>query len=183
MTNLLYKSYNLEIGTGSKYTREIDFKFDIMLIRGKFVDSLIHKDDILNVYIAPDKIIGKTTINSSVGQLMLYVDSTTIKYLQVGFQVKITDGVNTSDLGMCLSKSADSITFENPLTHDYNSGGYIQMTVRLVDEFEFKGSGLREKIEGTENSMLLPKGTPMSITYDNITGTEKKFTFDLEILY
>jgi hypothetical protein len=183
MGHLLYKSYTLEVGTDPQYTLEIVFPFDVNLIRGKFFDSTDYTGDLLSLDIAPDTVIGKTIINSSVNQLMLYVDATTIEYMEVGYNVKITDGVNTSVSGMCLSKSADSITFENPLTHNFNAGAYIQMTVPMMDRLSFQGSGAERTVEGTQNTVLLPKATPMLITYDNTTGTAKTFIFDLEILF
>ena len=183
MGHLLYKSYTLEVGTDPQYTLEIVFQFDVNLIRGKFFDSLNYTGDLLSLDVAPNKTIGLTTINSSVDQLMLYVDATTIKYMDVGYNVKITDGENTSDLGMCLSKSADSITFENPLTHNFNAEACIQMTIPMINRLSFQGSGSERIVEGTKNTVLLPKGTPMLITYYNTTTTAKTFIFDLEILF
>tara|TARA_R110002110_G_scaffold216200_1_gene430172 strand:- start:378 stop:926 length:549 start_codon:yes stop_codon:yes gene_type:complete len=182
MNHLLSKSYSINVGSASQYILNINFKFDVLLIRGKFNDSSIFVGDRFSVDIAPDTHIGASTINSISGSSILYIDESTIKNIEVGKKLKLTDGVNTSDLGVCFSVGDNFITFENATTHDFDSGSSVLITTPVVESFIFTDSGL-QTLEGLADKKLLPKNTDIKITYNNPTGTSKVFVFDLQVFY
>jgi|TARA_R110000824_G_scaffold266770_8_gene455814 hypothetical protein len=182
MNHLLSKSYSINVGSASQYILNINFKFDVLLIRGKFNDSSIFVGDRFSVDIAPDTHIGASTINSISGSSILYIDESTIKNIEVGKKLKLTDGINTSDLGVCFSVGDNFITFENATTHDFDSGSSVLITTPVVESFIFTDSGL-QTLEGLADKKLLPKNTDIKITYNNPTGTSKVFVFDLQVFY
>ena len=140
MDHLLYKSHTVDIGTNAEYSQTIVFDYNVSLIRGTFIDSPEYSGDSFSVDIAANKTVGLTTIHASVGQKILYVDYTTIKNAHIGFNVQITDGVNTSDLGICKSKTDSFITFENDISHEFNPGSYVKITVPMVDHYHRNSS-------------------------------------------
>lgn len=176
------KTKLINVGSASQYILNINFKFDVLLIRGKFNDSSIFVGDRFSVDIAPDTHIGASTINSISGSSILYIDESTIKNIEVGKKLKLTDDVNTSDLGVCFSVGDNFITFENATTHDFDSGSSVLITTPVVESFIFTDSGL-QTLEGLADKKLLPKNTDIKITYNNPTGTSKVFVFDLQVFY
>jgi hypothetical protein len=183
-TNFVQRSFTVSIPAAQGLTEyEIKFKYDVKLIRAKYLDLPSNAGDILNVDINPNKIVGINIIPCTPSQTIIYVSPTVIQNLQVGFDVSITNGVTVDDLGQCLEIKGDYIIVENQLINSYSIGAYIRLTVPLVRDLSFSGASSERVIEGTTKTSLLPKGVPILLKYDNLTGTEAKFVFDLEVLF
>ena len=182
--NFLQRSFKMDIPAAiGLYEYEIKFKFDVQLIRAKYLDLPEHENDVLNVDIDPNTIIGQIVIPAAPTQKIIYVDASVLKYIQVGFDVSITNGVTSDNLGLCLEIKEKHIVVENEVINSYGIGSAIGMTVPLVRELSFSGASSERIIEGTTKTSLLPKGVPIILKYDNLTGTSAVFIFDLEILF
>ena len=183
-TNFVQRSFTMDIPSQDGiYEFPIVFKYDVQLIRAKYLDLPSNAGDILNADISPNTIIGQINIPCSTGQSMIYADASVLKYLQVGYDVSITNGLTSDDLGQCLEINSNHIIVETKLVNNYGEGSAIGMTVPLIRDLSFSGANSERVIQGTTKTSLLPKGVPIVLKYNNLTGTAAKFVFDLEVLF
>jgi hypothetical protein len=161
----------------------ISFPYDINIVRAKYVDKADLEGDFLNVDVNPNQPVGLVLANEAIGSNSMQVDATVIRYLDIGYEVNIATPTSYTPLGRCISKTPNTIQFENPLTEEIAAGSYILMTVPLVRDLQFSGGNFNVDIEGTLKTNFLPKDIPILFRYQNNTDKEKVFIFDLEVLY
>jgi hypothetical protein len=121
--------------------------------------------------------------------MRLAVTSTVTDNCNHGFEVHITDGVNTDNLGEIydIDKAAGYIYVQNTNTiaNSYSAASptYVYVTVHMMREFELSGPGPRayggNKIGGSD----LPKNTLVTISYKNVDGVAgKRFVGEVELV-
>lgn len=145
----------------------------------------IHQGDKFDTYIAKDTTIGVITSNLTIGTTVLPVSTTVINNIKPGFLCKITDGVNTNELGEVLSVNTtnNTITITTPPTNDFNTNSFIKMTIHNIKDFYLYDTGPFIIGDSRIGSSYLPPNIPITLSYTNNSETNKVFNWVVEYMY
>ena len=107
--------------------------------------------------------------------------------LTLGFEITLTDGTNTDDLGevVDINTGNNTITVETATTNSFLAATptYVQFTVVFVD-MEIGATGYMNVAAHKIGSAPLPKNTPLVCKYTNKSPTDtKRFVAYIEALY
>lgn len=170
------------------HTMDISFPFGISLLCGEYHMPAAGAGDQIWADIAPDTIIGGISQDVAIGATKFRTSAESLAYLQIGFVVKLFDGVNQNNLGRVLALDAVNleVTMEIATTHPFAAASptYIQITVQCVRTANISASILSIEF-GKRNikSTFLPANTVLRCTYNNITSTAKIVDFRIEYFY
>jgi len=167
---------------------DFSYPYDMTVLDMFMVTEEIHKGDTLNLVMSPDTTIGVISADVSIDDTVINVPIQYMDPLQKGFLIKITDGVNISDLGyiLALDTISGTITTSVGASHSYlaSSPTYIQIGITPLDNMHigpattyFFGD---KKIGGS----YVPAGMLIRVYYENKSLTEEKTLYTyIEKLY
>jgi hypothetical protein len=183
--NYLCESYSFVIPPNSKVSNDYSWPINIASMTVNWTQTEIERGNVINCFIAPDTTIGVITSGININDKVINVSSTVIEYLNVGYMVNITDGVNNNVLGRCVNidKINNRITVETPVNKIMNAGSYVQMMLNNIRDFII---GNPESVHlGTKHlgSSFLPANTKVRVVYENNSRYEVVYTFYLELLF
>ena len=117
----------------------------------------------------------------------LNVSSTVISYIKVGFNVNLTDGINSDNIGDVIEINSDTSTIivNGAPQHNYNdtSPTYVQMSILYMDNVKL-GPPMNYPIgEAKIGSSYVPAGTIIQSKYINNSNVDKKLFAYIEYLY
>ena len=192
--NMKFKTFqfNVEAGaTGSKTYFENTFPLDISMISVMVILNDDNIGDIVEADIGHHTTIGYLTEDVSTGitggVTGFGVSQTVIDYLNRGFQVTLTDGVNTDELGICtmIDRVNNKISCELPTTHSFSASSptYVQQTVKIIDQIHIVNNQNINLGGDKIGASYVPANTIGRCIYTNNDGKAKKFTFLIEYLY
>lgn len=168
------------IQANSTTTQEYSWQYNISALTITFYTGN-NENDILNCFVAPNTVIGALTNDVVISDTVLNVNSTVIDNIKVGYQIVI----NNEFIGECIeiNKINNTITSNNAVTQNYNTGTYIQMTVNPIKDFILKSNTLYEFARKTIGSSSIPANTIIKLQYQNTTNEEKNLFFSIEYMY
>lgn len=145
-------------------------------------------DDIVEVTVAPNTIIGVLTANISSGTSIIPVSSTVLQYLMIGYYITINDTNITNSLGRVLSidKVNSTITVETATVNSFvaSSPCYIKMGVKYVDNWVIGPTTQYIIGEGKVGGTYIPANKIIRISYTNNSPSATKSLYAiLEFLY
>lgn len=171
---------------GEITTDVISFPYDVTILQGYFHARLNHIGDSVSCHVAPNAVVGVIEAPVFAGDANVVVSETVTQNMKVGFNMRITDGVNNNNLGEIVAVNGNIFTVENPPTANFSplSPTYVQQTITLVDNLhitvpyvQFTFAGKKQRGKG------LPKNVPLVIEYHNHSGGEKDFSYVIEFIY
>lgn len=143
--------------------------------------------DILEFLIGPDTTIGALTVDAAIGTTVLDVQQSVIDNTEVGYFIKLTDGINTDDCGRVLNvdKAGLKITVETATTNAFAAATptYVQQTVKMLYDAEVSGGQRISLGEAKIGGSYIPANTALRLRYKNSTAAAKRFRFLMEYLY
>jgi hypothetical protein len=172
----------------STTTMTHSWPIQISILDGWFYSDNTNVGDKVSVTVAKDMVTGGIIAPVSVDDKTITVQSTVIDNTGIGYYLKLTDGVNMTDLGRVLSINAgnSTVNVENGSSFAFShaSPTYVQQTIRIITDMFINVPNCRfafaEKKHGAKN---LPPNIPLHITYTNRTGGAKKFYYNIEHIY
>lgn len=183
--NFRIESKMLFIPANQIITQTYSWPYNISVMTIGLTSAKENIGDVVNVYIAPNTVIGAITQHINVGDTIIHVSPTVVKHLNVGFLVKITDGTSVLDLGECIF--IDPVTYIirciNSANISMNAGSYLQMTIHNVKNIYLYNSEQFKIGEKHVSSQSLPKNINVQISYQNNSNVDKHFMFYYEFLY
>lgn len=172
---------------GNTITSEsISFPMIISVLNGQLAVSSDMIGDSIVWTVAPNTTVGALTANANIGDTVLNVSSTVTDNIQIGFDVTLTDGVNTDECGPVVAVDSvnGTITVQTALLYNFSavSPTYVQMTIKYVDiELAIEGYFV---IAGHKiGSASLPSNVPITCYYNNTTMNSKRVVAYIEYLY
>lgn len=115
------------------------------------------------------------------------VSQTVIDNINIGYDVTLTDGVNTNELGRCVMKDSvnNKISTEFATINIFSatSPTYVKQTAKVVNKLYFPLSFPIQIGSNKIGSSHIPANVVGRMIYVNNDGNAKKFTFYLEYLY
>lgn len=176
--------YSLDIPPNTIVTKDISYKYDISPLVLKFKTLDIQGGDIINLYLAPNTTIGYITGLVSSGSNILPVSASVIKNINRGFLCKITNGVNTEDLGEVYNITQGCLLTENTVANSYSTGSLIQITINNIKNLVLGASDSFKIGDSKIGASYLPANTIARMSYNNTsTSASKIFTWQIEYLY
>lgn len=162
------------------------FKFPINLLSTSFVTTNDHIGDKMDAVVAPNTVIGVIIANVAINDIFIYVSSTVLDYIYEGDYVELTDGTNTSNLGVVIDvlKSTNQIKVDIPSTNNFNASTptYVKRTSYYCKDFyigfPFKYTAGEDKIGGS----YIPANILVRLVYYNNSATTKDFYCQLNYL-
>jgi len=158
---------------------------DLNVLTVNFATDSTQNGDIVNAYIAPNTTVGILTSAVSAGNTIFNVNPNSLNYLNVGYNVNITNGTQNNILGMVTSIDTANLTIttQNSSSNSFLLGNYIQMTIQNICNFELAAAGIYELGKKNILASHVPKNTPIQLTYQNNSSSTKKFVFYFEYNY
>ena len=180
--------YAIPSGTpGDVTVIDVTWPRGITMLNGDFDATSDHVGDEIDADAAPQSPIGYITQDVAINDTIIHVSATVFEHMSTGFIVTLTDGVNTVDLGECLSKDtvAGTITVETPSSVAFAAATptYIKITAHVVNNLKVRIARLYAFAKKRRGGKTFPAGVPFRIYYKNNSGVAKSFGFNLEYMY
>lgn len=166
-------------------THDFIFKYDISPLVIKFKTAEAHKNDLINLYIAPNVTVGVIVQNATSGNNYFYITPASFDWLSVGCLCRLTNGVVTQDLGdvIDIDYSTGKVTVETNLSNSFSVGSYVQMSVQVIREHKISEPGEYSIGDSKIGASFIPKGQIIRLVYTNVSNTDKTFIWTTEMLY
>jgi hypothetical protein len=172
----------------SQTTQSVDYTFDILTSVYNydfFVDDT-NVGDYFTINVRPNTALGLVTQDINIGDTTLHGSAGLLMYGRRGYEIKITDGTNTDDLGRILSIDTGTgiVTFTNATTHEYSAANTnIIMNYYVMKNYTIAGYGQVRYGDNIFAAATVPAGTTVRYTYQNnsVSGdlTDKPKNFSL----
>jgi hypothetical protein len=182
------KTFELEIDTTvGPHKLEMSLPYPVNLLGAYFTNTPEMLGDTARFEMGPDTIIGAVTSPVSVGDRTFTASDTVFEHLAVGFEVKLSDGSNVTNLGIVTSINKTDKTFttenESTLAFDLSNTVYVLQTVVMIPYVKFPSSGVYKIGQMKIGGSYIPANTTMRILYYNNSENAKTFTINFEYLY
>lgn len=174
----------LTIPGNSEIYKDYTWDFPIELMTINWIADTSHINDIINGYIAPNTTIGAITSKITVGDTLINVSSSVLKYISIGHVLNITNGVSNILMGEVkrIDKINNTILACIPANINMETPSYVQMTIHNIKD-AYLMPGILNLASKRITSSLLPTGTKARLKYRNNGNIEKDFIFYVEIMY
>ena len=168
-------------------TRDFTWPYPVTVLEIKLYVEDQNKGDKIGLQVGPDTIIGVITSPVSIGATSITVSSTVLDYLMNGYNLSLTDGVNTDDCGRVnnINTSTSTVTFSTPTTHSFShtSPTYVRQTVRVIDDFTLGPKWLISVGDSKIGGAYVPSNTIVRTIYTNNENYSKTLYAQIEYLY
>lgn len=172
--------------TNSKIVFTFDFShpFTKSLLAASFLirDNMV--GDWIEVYMAPETVIGAVTAPAQAGSYILSVNDTVVQNLKIGYFVCTKYGESDGVMhGRVKHIGAQHIELFEPLSVDVNAGAFVRMNIKIVPYMYFDHPQLIRLGDAITTGQRIPANVVMRIVYHNDTGLSKTVSVNTEYLY
>lgn len=178
-----YFQVDLPSGTGSTGSCDVTFPYNIAAYSTTFLLTNDNVGDTYGVVSIPDTYGGliSATVATGATGLSLY----SVASFNPGFTFKLTDGVNTNDLGEIISVDYvnKTVTFTNSTSNSFDMGSHITFSVpRIVDGIFVNDQNVDLGFSVVSSSGLAA-GAIVRVNCTNNNGIAKKLNFLIELQF
>ena len=170
-------------GTGATASYDISYPYNIGVYSVTLLVSSDNVGDSYDVVSYPDTPVGLLSTALAIGDTGLTLPSVVL--LNPGFNISITDGVNTDDLGYitAIDGTGGIASFSNPTLNSFDIGSIVLISVPRVRNGKFiKNSNISLGFSKI-GSAGLPAGKVVRFSYINNTGAPKTLNFIVELQF
>jgi len=185
-----YQALGIEIDVNASgtITKDVSFPHPISLMAAEWTNKPSLIGDEVEFIVAPNTIVGALTQDAPAGSGTLYVSSTVIDNIQIGYQLKLFNAPSTQkSCGRVLGVDTENNTVlvENAPTQTFTveAPTYVQQEVHLYSRSFLAGEGRVQLGEAKIGGSYIPANTTIRANYYNNNGTNKKLVFIIEYLY
>lgn len=151
-------------------TKVYTFKKITSMYSFKYATDVSNQGDELTIAINPNTPLGLITQNVSTGDTIIYAPPAIFLFGQIGFNVKLSNGVNVDDLGEILSidSTAGTITVENPAVNNFSTTNTLcLMTYYTMKNIVIGPPQMYAFGEDIIGGAAVPVGTSVHFIYKN----------------
>jgi hypothetical protein len=173
------------------------FSHPVVVYGGRFMATIEHVGDTLDVLINPNTPIGALTAAAAPGDVTISVTDSVAQYAKVGFGIALHDpaaapgATQFAQVARVVQVSAPSsggatLVLDQALGADAGSfpaGTLVLLRIHIVDSLPIEAPGQHSFGYGTGAGKLLPADTVVGVEYQNASGTPKTFSLIYEITY
>jgi hypothetical protein len=173
-------------------TKIYTFRYITSMYSYKFATDDTNKGDSITIAIDPNSPMGLITQDITTGDTVISAPLPLVLYGSAGFNVNISDGVNSDDLGEIISidKVNNTIEVENPAQHDYSAiDTTAYMTYYNMRNMKIGPPQMYAFGEDIIGGASVPVGTNVHFTYTNnattidLTDEPKNMSIYMTILF
>jgi hypothetical protein len=180
-----YYHIDVPAGTGMTASYDIVYPYNIAAYSTTFLVTSDNVGDGFNVVSYPDTVCGQITQTLATGSTGLYLPTTSTGFLNPAFIIKISDGINTEELGEIISVDNNTgfVVYSTPNVNNYGVGAMISFTVPRINNGKFvtlQNMGLGFSVVSSSG---LAAGKAVRVTYINSTNVAKTLSFLIELQY
>ena len=176
------KKITIQPNTTQSYTYIWPYRTSVLEMR--FITEEIHRNDVLNFYVARDTIVGVLIENTIIGSNKIKVSPTVIQNINLGYIISLVSSTGVViNLGDVLGISADTLTISNPTTDIFIAGSYIKMTLQPVRNVIISAPWEYNVGRSKIGSSSIPPNTNLTIEYTNNSTNVKDFVWYFDYLY
>lgn len=165
----------------------LSWPFPITLLAGTLYCPAQSDDDIIELTVAPDTVIGAITVDVSISDITINVQQSVTDNVDVGYFVNLYNGVTTVDLGRVLSvdKENNTITVENAATSALLAltPTYVRMSVKVVENIQVTSGAIYDFGKKKQGGKHIPANTNLRVSYTETNATSKTVRFHIEGIY
>lgn len=151
------------------------------------VSTAAHEGDVLDIWLLRNATIGALTASSAIGATTFSVSPTVIANALLGFEVRLTNGITTEELGQIKSidKAANTITVSTAAVNAFSAASptYVQFSVRPVKNYTFGPGWIRQWGQSKIGGMTVRANSVVTMRYKNQTIDAKRLVMQVEYLY
>lgn len=168
---------------GDTYVQSITWPFDTDIWVFEIYATQEMVNDSIRVITSPNTVIGVITTDANISDTILNVSPTVLQYAAVGYDIKITHGIVTQELGRVknVNTSNSQITVETPIsTSDFVTGSYLTLNAISIRNHVFNYVGLHKFGAKGNRTKRIFATMPTTLYYTNQSVDPKPFYLRLE---
>lgn len=173
-------------GNSTNYVDKV-WKYPVSVYSVSFITNNSNMGDNLSICTGPDTRVGVITENVTTAMTTFKVSPIVMQYIAKGYNIKLSDGTNTDELGEVCSFDTvnNTITVDNASTHNYNytTPTYVLMEPYFIKNFEIGPAWKYDIGMSKIGSAYVPAGTVIRCIYKNNSSDPKKFVGYIEYTY
>lgn len=181
-----YQIQGLTINTpaNSTSTSNFSWRYPISIMATKVHVPNKCDGDIMDGKIALPIPIGVTTQPIAPGDTSLHVSPTVLQYMNIGYVLKVSDGVNTDVVNEVyeIDQQGAVISVCCPFTHGFAPGAAVYFERTVVKNLVLY-DGMHMTLGDSTGGIPLPPDIPITVTYQNKHDYDVSLTFYIEHLY
>ena len=182
--NYRVESKKITIPANSEVHEDYMWDYPIAVMTINWFADASNINDVINGYIAPNTTIGALTSNINIGDTLINVSPTVFNYINVGYEINITNGVTNIFMGevKAIDKINNTLLTCVPASAGINTPAYVQMTIHNIKNI-YLTPGTINLASKQISSSFLPSGVKARLKYTNNGNIEKTFIFYTEFIY
>lgn len=187
--NFMAESVTITIAPGPNVTTTIapTWPFDITLSNISFTTTAAHEGDSISAQGANNITVGALAQDVIAGTTTLAVTQTVIDNTNIGYYVRLTDGVNIDNLGrvLAIDKTNNTLTVEIPTTQVFSAATptVVQLSIYAIQNFKLGPPTRYELAKSKISGFHIPVGQLTVFSYTNTTADPKTLVIDYEYFY
>lgn len=160
--------------TGYPIASTKSFPYNTRFVSYEFTPKPENIGDSLSIYVAPSAPVGTLTQNVSNGNV-LRVSNSIITKIEIGMEVLLDDGVNTQNLGECLSIDVQNqtITVEEPVAFSFSSGTFVTPRFCIAKNHDIPNTNVIKLGGRVPGNRFINTNLSIVLCYNNTTAVPK----------
>jgi hypothetical protein len=145
------------------------FKSTASMYSVRFHTDVSNSGDEVSLTVNPNSTIGVITSPITAGDTVINPPITMFSFKGLGFSAKVTDGVNTNNLGRILSMDHlnETIEVENAAIDDFAAGSVFQISYHIMENVLLGAPGAYTFGDDMIGGVPVPRDTNLLLTYKN----------------
>ena len=174
MTHKVYTPPN------STSVTDFTYPYPIVAFALHFTPRKENEGDVVNMYVAPDTIVGAITADVSVSDTVINVSQTVIDTVKAGYLIDLFAPPSTiEDLGAIttVNKTNNTITVTTAATQALAAATptYVRFSIRYIENYTIHTPNVPYSIgESKIGGSYVPTGTTIRVTYENKAPVNRK---------
>jgi len=175
--------FTIPAGTGATATYDISYPYNVCVYSVIFLPSQENIGDTYSITSAPDTLAGLTSKSMDIGSTSIFLPS--VSMLNPGFNISITDDINTNNLGFITSidKVNNIINCSSPSVNSFDEGSKIFISIPRFQNGKFLNSLNLNLGFSKIGSAGLPANKIVRVNYANNSGEAKTLNFIIELQF
>lgn len=163
---------------------DISFDMDVEIASMRVFNTTSHLGNFLDAILNPGAVLATITENidnSTIG----FFGVSSIANLKIGYNVLISDGGNTDDVGRIIDIDDvnSQIKVKTPPTNSFTSGAEIQSNIYYTKNFHLGDPYINYPTHNVQKTLFFKQGNILRIRYHNTSGGDKDVALHFEIYY
>jgi hypothetical protein len=157
---------------GESKILDVSYLYPINVLSTRIVTGEDHRGSTISLIVGPNTTIGQPTVDVAQGNNVIDADATSLEYAALGYKINLYNFISTEiqEMGEIIEIDVVAGTITTSLTatsnHTYATSA-IQISVYMMDKFEFGEPWGRHMGDSKIGSSYIPAGTIIRMVFQN----------------